>query len=255
MAREETFKISDLIEDFIDLNIIENKLISGEYLSAYHFAKDMRKMLNDYFLYYSKDPTTFSQVYEFGRVFESLFKGYQNLVFSESIIQDLNKKIEKLTQSIKEFQNKIPSIKSLKDKKMTSIEKKQLCQSLKKLEPKYLHGVVKIINRCMNVQGDELEFDIEKLPQKVCRELERYIKQCLQIKPQKKKGLAEVVRNENFIEDNSRNDPELHSDSSESSSSSSESEDEMPGAPMYSELWEKDVQDFTNGISIDFDKL
>ena len=239
----------------MDLNSVENKLISKEYLCAYHLGKDLRSMLSNSFLANSRNPETFIEVFKFSKLFESQYKGCEKLVFSENIIQDLNKKIEKLTLSIKEFQNKTPQIKSLKDKKMTSLEKKQLCQSLKKLDPKYLNGVLKIVKGSMNIQGDELEFDVDKLPHKVCRELERYIKQCLQIKPAKKKTSTEFVKNEKpALVNNMKNEPEVHSESSESSSSPSESEDEMPGDHLYPELWDRDTQEFTNGISIDFDK-
>ena len=254
LAREANSDHNELIEECIDLNSVENMLVSGEYLCAYHFARDIKKMLSNAFLLHSREPEIFSEIFEFSKHFELVFKGCKDLLFSEGIVQDLNRKVEKLSQNIKDMQSKIPQVKNPKDKKMTTIEKKQLCQSLKKLEPKYLNGVLKIVKGCMDIQGDELEFDVEKLPQKVCRELERYIKQCLQIKPQRKKSAAEYVKTEAISENQIKSEAEPHSESSESSSSSSESEDEMPGAPMYSEIWERDIQDFTNATSIiDFD--
>ena len=245
---------SDDSEEIFSISQIESKLTSKEYLCAYHLGKDLKSMLNAFFSFHSKNPEAFLEVFKFSKSFESLYKPCENLVFSESLVSDLNKRIEKLSQTIKEFSSKAPVIKSLKDKKMTSIEKKQLCTSLKKLDPKYLSGVLRIVKGSMNVQGDELEFDVDKLPNKVCRELEKYIKQCLQIKPSKKKNVAEAVKTTGNGPSSVKDEAENRSESSESSSSSSESEDEMPGDQIFPELWDREAQDFANGISIDFDK-
>ena len=84
------------------------------------------------------------------------------------------------------------------------------------------------------------------------KELDKYVKQCLLVKPSKRKTIVEDRKNERVSEQKIV-EPEA-SESSESSSSSSESEDEMPGAPLYTDLWDKDLAEFSNGISIDFDK-
>ena len=73
------------------------------------------------------------------------------------------------------------------DKPMSFLEKKSLCQSIKNLDPRHLKGVLDIVKECMDIQGEELEFDIDKLPPKVCRELDVYVKQCLQAPAVKKK--------------------------------------------------------------------
>lgn len=250
MAREAQHK---LIEDPITLKIVENKLESGEYLSAYHFARDIRKIISNAFLINATDPESFLQVFEFSTLFESLFKGHKDLFLTENAMQNLQSKIENLSQNIKDLQQKTPQAKLVKEKKMTPVEKKQLCQSIRKLDPKYFNGMLKIIKTCMNPQGNNLEFDIEKLPEKVCRELEKYIKQCLQVKPQRKKG-PEVLKTELVMEDLAKPEQEIRSESSESSSSSSESEDEMPGPPIYSDSWDRDFNDYSNATIIDFDK-
>ena len=209
-------------------------------------------MINQKFLLNSRNSIIFVQIFEFAKYFERLFKGHEKLVFSENIIQDLNKVIEKMASGIKEYQSKSPTIKNSKDKKLTSIEKKQILQSIKKLDPKYLNGVMKIVKGPNNIKGEEFEFDVEKLSEKVLKELDKYVKQCLLVKPSKRKTIVEDRKNERVSEQKIV-EPEA-SESSESSSSSSESEDEMPGAPLYTDLWDKDLAEFSNGISIDFDK-
>lgn len=233
---------------------LEARLIAGEYLSAYHLKSDLRKIISNAFLTHSQDGDAFTQIYEFSKFCDAQFQGLDDLVFSENIIQDLKKNIDKLTQNIKEAQSKIPSTKGLKDKKMTSSEKKQLVQSMKKLEPKFLSGVLKIVRGRDDIQGDELEFDLEKLPSKKCRELEKYIKQCLQVK-QNNRSYRNNKCNEGFRKEDSRvsikKQPEPASESSESSSVSSESDD-MAGMPMFPDFAEHDFSDFSQGISIDY---
>ena len=197
-------------------------------------------MISNHFLITARIPEHYLEVHEFSILFENLFKECESLVFSENIVQDLSKKVEKLSAGIKEIQNQIVTPKSIKDKKMTAIEKKQLCSSLKKLDPKYLSGVLKIVKGSITNTGEELEFDLEKLPNKVCRELDRYIKQCLQFKQTKKSGGKDVSRTSGNAPA-VKKDHDEKSESEESSSSSSQSEDELPGAPFDVDLWDREM--------------
>lgn len=238
-SSESNGESTDSSDEFLDLNTIENKLISKEYLCAYHFLTDLKKMLSASFLVHCKVPEVFLEIFKFSELFNSLFQGCEKLVFSENLIQDLQGKVENLAQNMKEIQSKTvhPKI-GIFDKKMTSLEKKQLCQNLKKLDPKHLSGVLKIVKGNINIQGDELEFDVEKLSDKVCRELEKYIKQYLQIRPVKTKNVVQEVKVEKMATAKNEN---VHSESSESSSSSSQSEEELPNDQMYPELWDREV--------------
>lgn len=236
---------SENAEETIDLKAVEHKLVAGEYLSAFHLCRDIRKMISSHFLRNSKSPESYLETYKFSQLFENLFKGYESFVFSDNLVSDLTKKVEKLSAGIKEMQSQIVVPKTTKDKKMTPTERKQLCQSLKKLDPKYLSGVLKIVKGCLTTAGDELEFDLEKLPNKVCRELDRYIKQCLQFKPNKKAAVKESGK-EASLPSSMKKESEVKSESEESSSSSSQSEDELPGPPLGDELWDREMQDLMN---------
>lgn len=236
----------EINEELIDLKVVEHKLIAGEYLCALHLCKDIRKMINSHFLLNSRSPEQYLETFDFSQLFESIFKSCESFVFSENLVQDLTKKVEKLAAGIKEMQSQIVIPKMIKDKKMTPAERKQLCQSLKKLDPKYLSGVLKIVKGCLTTAGDELEFDLEKLPNKICRELDRYIKQCLQFKPNKKIAVKDSGKEMNLPSNVKKNENEVKSESEESSSSSSQSEEELPGAPLGDELWDREMQDFIN---------
>lgn len=61
---------------------------------------------------------------------------------------------------------------------MTINEKKTLGQNIRSLPPEYLRGVWDIVSEGMpSYQNrEELEFDIDTLPTRVTRELEKYVK-------------------------------------------------------------------------------
>ena len=41
------------------------------------------------------------------------------------------------------------------NKPLTYIEKKQLCENIKKIEPKYLKGVLDIVKECTDMKGED----------------------------------------------------------------------------------------------------
>ena len=126
----------------------------------------------------------------------------------------------------------------------------------------------------MHIKGEEFEFDIEKLPPAVCRNLDKYVKNSLQsicrsaksrkpgtlegIKAAQEanfakiqeingqiEGIKEVPKNEVYM-------PEEESESESSSTSESEEEEEVPSMQR-----EENSQNYNNNYSsmVDFDKL
>ena len=193
-------------------------------------------MISQKFAQFSKSPEAFKEIFKFSQVFEKSFKGFTDLPFTETLLQDLTEKIRTLQGKIRETQKKKPSFKVEKYRKMTNFEKKQLCSSIKKLNPVHLNGVLKIVKKNKGFKGGELEFDLEKLPNKVLRELEKYIKQCLLAKNLKNKSTPPVAIPSNTETKN----PTSNSLSSVSSSFTSESEDELPGPILNCDIWDDD---------------
>mmetsp|Transcript_368 Transcript_368/g.396 ORF Transcript_368/g.396 Transcript_368/m.396 type:complete len:418 (-) Transcript_368:34-1287(-) len=195
------------IQEPMDLGTVEQKLKNGEYESGYQFAMDIRLIWSNSFFYNAKGSDLYHMTMELSSLFEKLMKGNESLILVEKqdIVQDLYRKIEKLSKGIKEIQSTGTTSAKVQvkqqppppqpDKIMTLQEKKLLCQNIKRLDPKFLRGVLDIVQECMDVQGEELEFDIDKLPSKVCRELEKYVRGCLQnpTKPQSRKKQTPVV--------------------------------------------------------------
>lgn len=238
---------------------------------------DVRLIWSNSFYYNAKGSDLYHMTMELSTLFEKLMKGNESLILVEKqdIVQDLYRKLEKLSKGIRDIQNNSSStttkvqVKPQTEKAMTLQEKKQLCQNIKKLDPKFLRGVLDIVQECMDVQGEELEFDIDKLPSKVCRELERYVKQCLQnpSKPptKKKPESVEPVKTaqestSNRLKDldsqlqqlvqQTRSEPQQQtyqppeeSESESSSTSESEEEEDLPAPShnMSSNLMDTDI--------------
>lgn len=103
---------------------------------------------------------------------------------NDSHISELHKKVERLTNKIKELHTKNPNVPNknqkssviVSDKPMSLQEKRNLGQNIRNLPTQYLRGVWEIVNDgTLNQHKEELEFDIDTLPPRKCRELERYV--------------------------------------------------------------------------------
>ena len=282
----------EVIDEPMDLTTVEKKLRNEEYETAFQFAMDMRKIWSNSFYYNAKGSEMFQVTMELSSHFEKLMRGNEHLVLKEKkdIVSDLYRKVEKLSKGFKEMQTKNTATRvqvKPTERPMSIQEKKQLCQNIKKLEPRFLRGVLDIVKESMDVQGEELEFDIDKLPTKTCRELEKYVKQCLQTSSRsQKKKKPSTVNIEGIKAATDASSSRLHeldnqleqiaqqtkqetatkeeeSQESESSSSSSESEEEdIPApqqptsapqdnpAPSVSSMWNSFLQQ-TNQIDED----
>ena len=262
------------IEHPMDLSRVELKLRSGSYETGYDFAMDVRLIWVNSFIYNQKNSELFSHTVELCSYFESQIKGCEllTLVDKKNQVVDLYKKIDKLSKGFKEIQNKgnaRPQVKA--EKPMSLLEKKSLCQSIKNLEPKHLKGVLEIVKECMDIKGEELEFDIDKLPPRVCRELDVYVKNCLTGK--KKAAEPKVVSEasssklkeldsqlEQLVQMAREPQPNVEPQPSLSESSSSESEVSDMGSVAkdwghYQRI--EDASDHSNGFGsmMDFDKI
>lgn len=173
----------DIVKEPMDLSTVEKNLRNGLYSNPSQFASDMRKIWNNSFLYNAKGSEIYQMTVSMSNYFEKLYSEIEGSTGNETYIE-LHKKVEKLTKEIKELHTKNPSINSkqhknvgqLSEKPMTLQEKRTLGQNIRNLPPQYLRGVWEIVNDgVLNQHKEELEFDIDTLPVKKCRELERYV--------------------------------------------------------------------------------
>ena len=217
----------------MDLSMVESRLLAGSYSAVANFAQDVRNMLSTSFSFFAGNLEAYFSLTELSSKFEELWQANDSVISERkpepAPIPD---RIPKLVQAAK------PEVPKVQDKPLGYFEKKQLCDNIKKLEPKYLKGVLEIVKECTDMKGEELEFDIDKLPPRVCRELDKYVKECVGVKAKKTEEVKKEVkvnRVEPVVETvpEVKNDVYLPEESESESSSTSESEEEVPNSGFF----------------------
>lgn len=193
-------------KEHMDLMTVEKKLKAGLYPSSYHFALDVRKIWTNSWESNEKESEIFEETKDISNAFEKLMKevGDVKIIPEEnSEIQQLKKKVSKVTGQLKRMSGPVKNYSSGTprgsgtEKPMTLQEKSILKQSIMKLPPDKLPGVIQIIKDAIDMtqSQDMLEFDIDELPPKKCRELEQYVRKNMgsgQKTSKKKKFAAKV---------------------------------------------------------------
>lgn len=179
----------DIIKEPMDLRTVEERLKSDQYSSSAQFAADIRKIWSNAFRYNSKGSHVYNLASEMSSAFERYFKDIEHISFNDTV-RELERKVEKLSKQITELHHKgaqVPNSSSKNHRPNSSSnvrgytieEKKVLCQNIKKLPPEFLRGVWEIVSEGLqqNSKNKEiLEFDIQTLPFRVVRELDKYVK-------------------------------------------------------------------------------
>jgi hypothetical protein len=177
-----------IITDPMDLSTIERNLKNGVYTSTVQFGNDIRKIWTNSFRYNARGSDIYQMTAEMSTYFEKVFKEIENIPLAENF-NELQKRVERLSKTITELRQKGGKIsqsgtKSSKtssnlDKPMSMYEKRLLGQNIRNLPPEHLRGVWEIVSEGMahsQSNKEELEFDIDTLPVRKTRELEKYVK-------------------------------------------------------------------------------
>lgn len=171
------------------MGTVEKNLKNGLYSSPLQFGADIRKIWSNSFLYNQRGSDIYQMTMEMESYFESLFKASENPVMainSNSSINELQKKVEKLSRELKEL-NKTPKTSGVTTKKpksrnskmetaMSMQEKRVLVHNIRNLPREHLRGVWEIVSEGVppnQQQKDEIEFDIDTLSVRKTRELEK----------------------------------------------------------------------------------
>lgn len=264
LKKHEKFSyFSAACNDSFSLTTVESRLNLGEYSKAFDFAMDVRKIWNNCFASNAGNHQLFSAIVDLSVNFEQLMVGNQELVMEES------KKIQETEKIFKNVPAKVEQPKKVNDRPLGFMERKILCSNIKKLEPRFFKGVFDIVKDCMDVKGQELEFDIENLPPRVCRELDKYVKQCLanssktkkkntveQIKNSQKETQSKIAELDNQLENvkSCKKQEALAEESESESSSTSESEEDVPSSGYLKK--DEEPSNFSGfGQMLDFDRI
>ena len=174
-------------QDEPSLAQIERNMKDYKYQTIYQFGLDLRKLWSYYFANYTTDPDIFQKTCKLSEYSEEVIKELELIPDEKSDIQELSKKLEKLTNDIKIIQGRpaqqAPVKKNDKsssnlDKPMNINEKNALGNSIRILNPEQLKGIVNILSDSMVIDAKSkfFEFDIETLSTRKLREIERYVK-------------------------------------------------------------------------------
>lgn len=175
------------IKEPMDLLRVEKKLKSGLYPSSFHFALDIRKIWNNSWSFNQDGTELYKLTFEISSYFEELMKEVGEIQFvteGSQEIQHLKKRIDKVQNTLKRIDSTggiSGSTKGIQrdamDRPMTTQEKTLLKQQIMGLTQDKLSGMIKIIQDSIDMTNNSqtLEFDIDSLPPRVCRELELYV--------------------------------------------------------------------------------
>lgn len=190
----------DYVPEPMDLSTVEKKLKNGEYSTMHEFAADVKKIWSNAMAYNAEGSSIYSMTLKISSYFDRIYREVEDVQPTDKV-KDLEEKVKNLTKVLTELSTGVrpapvvatsakPANRSGgsavarspavgMDKPMTQQEKKVLCEHIKKLPADSLRGVWEIVSKGLpNNQNnrEELVFDIDALPVKVTRELEKYVK-------------------------------------------------------------------------------
>lgn len=175
------------------LKEIEKKIKISAYSSSYQFGMEIRGIWNYNFSKSTINSDIYQKTITLSNYFEEIFKDIENTSDVIGEIHEIHKIVSKLHEKVctlnKNSANtnnmKQEKILSISEKPMTTSEKTQLGIKIKMLNYDQLKGIIKIVSDSITMveqNSKYFEFDIETLPTKKLRELEKYVKNCLKAK-------------------------------------------------------------------------
>ena len=196
---------------------LEKKVNNYEYKNLYDFQMDVRKIWYHYFDLDPNDERTKKMSEDWEKICTDLES--QNIEMSVNTIKKRTDKIQKEISEYKEYggitkenlpapTKKTNQQNNEHNKPMTVEEKNQLGNNIRTLNKEQLKGIIKILNENNSVPKSKyFEFDIDKLPNKKLRELERYVKECLILNNRNLSSLSANPKNLNQKENQNNKNP------------------------------------------------
>jgi len=200
----------DVVSEPMDLSTVEKKLKNDNYSGVYEFGEDVRKIWSNALAYNAEGSSIYNMTIRISQYFERSFKEIENVQFTDKVTE-LEKKVKQLTQEIAKLNKPEPisgkkvsgsgprlaKSPSTNEEPMSIHEKKVLCDHIKRLPPDSLRGVWEIVSKGLppnQNNKEELVFDIDALPVRVTRELERYVKSKISIQNSKSKNKKDTAK-------------------------------------------------------------
>lgn len=187
-------------EDAPSLSGIEKNIKNYVYNNIYQFGLDIRKLWSYFFANFTNKPDLFQNTCIMSEYSEEILKELQTTAEEKSEINELTKKVDKLTKEVKDIRGNqpVPAVPFRKqekgvsnlDKPLSIQEKNLLGTNIRNLTAEQLKGIVNILSDSLVIDPKSryFEFDIETLSTRKLRELEKYVKNCLKPKSSAKPG-------------------------------------------------------------------
>ena len=203
------------------LSNLEKKVNNYEYETFYDFAMDVRKI---WYYYFSLGEQDNNNIYDItskmSDAWEQIYSEIENTNDEYSIANNIKKRTEKKKEYNNEYipqykdnENITPPSKKVKEQnnenKPMSLEEKNILGNLiRSLNKEQLKGIVKLLSNNNDINTKYFEFDIDTLPIKKLRELEKYVKNCLNMNNNinkinsKNRNINENIRENQNIKNN-----------------------------------------------------
>ena len=189
------------------LTLIEKNIKNKKYITYQDFQKDLREVWAYYFHHYTTNPDIYKKTFQMSEYAEQVYNKIDNMTFL-STKKPNNKDLNHITNKMNSVEKEMNELNSqnnnlytdllynhivnknnnsliyknhISDKAMTHEEKNALGNAIRNLNKDQLKGIIRILNEKMieNKNGNQyFEFDIDKLPTKKLRELEKYVQTC-----------------------------------------------------------------------------
>lgn len=176
----------EAVGDYMDLNTLEQRLKSGAYPNSAQFIADAKKIWNNTQRVTKPGTDLYNAAVEISNYFDTL------MAELGSVGVGADQGVEPRIAHRGAARTAAPRAggsgghrKGVAERPMSSQEKAFLRRNIMSLPQEKLQGVIQIIQSSVDMprNDDTLEFDIDKLPSSVARELDRYVKENL---PEKK---------------------------------------------------------------------
>lgn len=185
---------SNVVKEPMDLATAEKKLKAGAYTSSHLFAADIRKIWNNAWSYNQPGSPIYIATTSISNYFEGLMREIEDVQFTpetNEAIQQLKKQVTKANERLKKITGsgmnltlqRANSSNSRKptERPMTSKERSILAQKIQRLSKEKPLEIINILKDVLDFSTvkDEVEFDLERLSTRKCRELDLAVRRAL----------------------------------------------------------------------------
>lgn len=193
-----------IIKEPMDLATVEKKLKSHEYNTYAEFEEDMSKIWRNALTY---NPSN-SPIHRITMEIKSHFEKINTEDRENEKYNKMRDGILKIEKKFNGAQNKSAAMRNNKsfnfknsgmEHPLTYQEKKNLSTMIRSLETEHLLGVWEIVSEGNDqIKDNEIEFDIETLPVRKARELEKYVQTKLELMRKNKKKKVKTEMEQTF---------------------------------------------------------